>query len=248
MSVGAAPIARSEYIQKPIRVALANDHPIVRYGLRELLTLEEDIVVVGEAVSGPEAVEVVTATNADILIVDLGSATSRAWGLLELLRRAGNLVKTIALTDSENRNDFVRAMKLGCSGIVLKQTATQEMVTCIRSVHAGGIWLDRFATENSGTTYKNAGQPPLFSRREREILALLAHGYTNPQIAAKLFLSPQTIKNHLHHMYVKIGRKDRHQLAFYAIHQGLYRAIKSRAQLVGQGGGRGRDGDDPKGD
>lgn len=236
MSVGASPLAQSECIQERIRVSLAEDHPIVRYGLRELLKLEQDIDVVGEGVAGPEAIQVLTDTEADVLIVDLGSGDSRAWALLDGLRRAGNTAKIIVLADYENRRHFVRAMKLGCSGIVLKQTAATEIVRCIHSVNVGGIWLDRLAT--AGSAAHKCGAAPFFSRREREVLALLAHGYTNPEIAAKLFVSIQTVKNHVHRMYLKIGRKDRHQLAFYAIHQGLSPVIQSRARLSGDSGGR----------
>jgi DNA-binding NarL/FixJ family response regulator len=206
---------RSEHTSKRIRVALAEDHPIVRYSLRELLAPELDIDIVGEAVGGPEAVQTLTETNADILIVDIESGGSRSWALLDVLRRAGNAAKIIVLADSQKRNHFVRAMKLGCSGIVLKQTAAKEIVGCIRSVYVGGIWLDRVAADSQRP--HTTADAPLFSQREREVLALIARGHSNPEIAAKLVVSIQTVKNHLHHMYTKIGEKDRRRLVEYGI-------------------------------
>jgi two-component system nitrate/nitrite response regulator NarL len=140
------------------------------------------------------------------------------------------------LTASEDKNEFVQAMKLGCSGIVLKQTAPDLIVKSIRKVNSGEIWLDSHTTaavmrqfstgqEGSGGTSASGGKSrersPL-STREREIVALVAQGYKNKEMAEKMFISEQTVKNHLHNIFDKLGVSDRLELALYAIHKGLH--------------------------
>jgi DNA-binding NarL/FixJ family response regulator len=124
-------------------------------------------------------------------------------------------------------------MKLGCSGIVLKQTAAELIVKSIRKVHAGEIWLDSHTTAAVMRQFASPGEPvpqgsarprdrsPL-SQREREIVALVAQGYKNKEMAEKMFISEQTVKNHLHNIFDKLGVSDRLELALYAIHKGLH--------------------------
>ncbi len=139
------------------------------------------------------------------------------------------------LTASEDKNEFVQAMKLGCSGIVLKQTAPDLIVKSIRKVNAGEIWLDSHTTaavmrqfqtgvDGAGSSAqggKGRERSPL-SAREREIVALVAQGYKNKEMAEKMFISEQTVKNHLHNIFDKLGVSDRLELALYAIHKGLH--------------------------
>src|SRR5687767_3304102 len=131
---------------QPIRVVLADDHPIVRDGLRKLLTLEEDIEVVGEASDGREVVQVVQDSRPDVLILDLRMPYMDGLATLQALQQVDKKTKVIVLTASEDKNEFVQAMKLGCSGIVLKQTAPELIVKSIRKVHGGEIWLDSHTT------------------------------------------------------------------------------------------------------
>ena len=130
----------------PIRVVLADDHPIVRDGLRKLLSLEEDIEVVGEASDGREVVQVVQDARPDVLILDLRMPYMDGLATLQALQQIERKTKVIVLTASEDKNEFVQAMKLGCSGIVLKQTAPELIVKSIRKVHSGEIWLDSHTT------------------------------------------------------------------------------------------------------
>ena len=114
--------------------------------MRKLLTLEEDIEVVGEASDGREVVQVIQDTSPDILILDLRMPYMDGLATLQALQQLEKKVKVIVLTASEDKNEFVQAMKLGSSGIVLKQTATELIVKSIRKVHAGEIWLDSHTT------------------------------------------------------------------------------------------------------
>src|SRR5260370_5340220 len=131
---------------KAIRVVLADDHPIVRDGLRKLLSLEDDIEIVGEAADGREVLQVVQDTEPDVVILDLRMPNLDGLSALQALQQTNKRSKVIVLTASEDKNEFVQAMKLGCSGIVLKQTAPDLIVKSIRKVHSGEIWLDSHTT------------------------------------------------------------------------------------------------------
>jgi DNA-binding NarL/FixJ family response regulator len=217
----------------PIRVLISDDHPIVRDGLRKLLGLEDDLEVVGEAGDGEATVLLVEKLNPDVLLLDLRMPGVDGFGALQRLQKLNRKTRVIILTASEDKNEFVQAMKLGCSGIVLKQTAADLIIKSIRRVHAGEIWLDSnttaavmrsFASPLDGApqgSMRSRDRSPL-SNREREIVALVAQGYKNKEMAEKMFISEQTVKNHLHNIFDKLGVSDRLELALYAIHKGLH--------------------------
>ena len=217
-----------------IRILIADDHPIVRDGLKKLLTLEEDFEIVGEAADGCEVLDRVQELDPDVLLLDLRMPNLDGLSALQTLQQTNKRTRVIILTASEDKNEFVQAMKLGCSGIVLKQTAPELIVKSIRKVHGGEIWLDSHTTAavmrqfaapgevGSGSgTGKSRERSPL-SHREREIVQLVAQGYKNKEMAEKMFISEQTVKNHLHNIFDKLGVSDRLELALYAIHKGLH--------------------------
>jgi len=227
-----SPVAIQE--RQLIRIVLADDHPIVRDGLKKLLVLEEDIAVVGEASDGREVLDVIEQTHPDVVILDLRMPNMDGLAALDAIQKIVPKPRVIILTASEDKNEFVQAMKLGCSGIVLKQTAPELIVKSIRKVHSGEIWLDSHTTaavmrqfaapgEMLGThpAARNRERSPL-SQREREIVNLVAQGYKNREMAEKMFISEQTVKNHLHNIFDKLGVSDRLELALYAIHKGLH--------------------------
>jgi DNA-binding NarL/FixJ family response regulator len=216
-----------------IKVLIADDHPIVREGLRRLLSLEDDVEVVGEAGDGEATVALSEKLEPDIVLLDLRMPGMDGFGALQRLQRLSKKTRVIVLTASEDKNEFVQAMKLGCSGIVLKQTASDLIIKSIRKVHAGEIWLDSHTTAAVMRQFASPAEPSLaagvrsrdrspLSQREREIVALVAQGYKNKEMAEKMFISEQTVKNHLHNIFDKLGVSDRLELALYAIHKGLH--------------------------
>jgi DNA-binding NarL/FixJ family response regulator len=219
-----------------IRVVLVDDHPIVREGLRKLLELEDDISVVGEAENGRQALDVIEETNPDVLLLDLKMPGMDGITALQTLQHSPRKTRIIILTASEDKNEWVQAMKLGCSGIVVKQTQPDLIVKSIRKVYSGEIWLDSHTTaavmrqfaspqdQMSGGNGKSGRERSPLSAREREIVALVAQGYKNKEMAEKMFISEQTVKNHLHNIFDKLGVSDRLELALYAIHKGLHLA------------------------
>jgi DNA-binding NarL/FixJ family response regulator len=224
--------------QKPIRILIADDHPIFRDGLKQLLSLEADFQVVGDVGHGDDVLPAVNAQKPDILLLDLKLPGTHGLTILQKLQAAGNgVTRVIVLTASEDKSEFVQAMKMGTCGIVLKQSPTDLLFKSIRKVYAGEIWLDsdttaavmqQFATGSDDYSQSPAasnGRPrersPL-SQREREIVALVAQGFKNKEMAEKMFISEQTVKNHLHNIFDKLGVSDRLELALYAIHKKLH--------------------------
>src|SRR5450432_4201023 len=239
MDIMTAPVNQSpearENRKGTVRIVIADDHPIVRDGLKKLLLLEDDFEIVGEAGDGREVIEKVQALDPDVLLLDLRMPNLDGLSALQALQQTNKRTRVIVLTASEDKNEFVQAMKLGCSGIVLKQTAPDLIVKSIRKVHAGEIWLDSHTTAAvmrqfstaadlaaAGGGGKGGRERSPLSQREREIVALVAQGYKNKEMAEKMFISEQTVKNHLHNIFDKLGVSDRLELALYAIHKGLH--------------------------
>jgi DNA-binding NarL/FixJ family response regulator len=197
--------------------------------------LEDDFEVVGEAGDGREVLERLQELDPDVLLLDLKMPHLDGLAALSVLQQQNNRTKVIVLTASDDKNEFVQAMKLGCSGIVLKQTAPELIVKSIRKVNGGEIWLDSHTTAAVMRQFASPGEPggpsngttksrersPL-SQREREIVQLVAQGFKNKEMAEKMFISEQTVKNHLHNIFDKLGVSDRLELALYAIHKGLH--------------------------
>ncbi len=211
-----------------IRIAIADDHPIFRDGLRKLLALEEDFKVVAEARDGKEVLEILQKQEPDVLLLDLKMPGLDGLSTLQRLQAQKTKTKVIVLTASDDESEYVQAMKFGTSGIVLKQTATELLIKSIRKVHGGEIWLDsrttaavmkQFAAPGDAAA-KDRERSPL-SQREREIVVLVAQGFKNKEIAERMFISEQTVKNHLHNIFDKLGVSDRLELALYAIHKNI---------------------------
>jgi DNA-binding NarL/FixJ family response regulator len=222
--------------KRKIRIVVADDHPIFRDGLCRLLSLEEDFEVIAQANDGKEVLEILQKLEPDILLLDLKMPNLDGLATLQRLQSTRMRTRIIVLTASEDKQEFVQAVKFGTSGIVLKQTATELLIKSIRKVSNGEIWLDstttaavmrQFAQVDEPATVANTApsrdrdRSPL-SQREREIVALVAQGFKNKEMAEKLFISEQTVKNHLHNIFDKLGVSDRLELALYTIHKGLH--------------------------
>src|SRR6267142_798574 len=193
--------------KQQIRILMADDHAIFRDGLRKLIDGDEDITIVGEAQNGAECIKLL----AELEEVNFDQTPTRV----------------IVLTAAEDDRDVVRAMRLGARGVVLKQSATDLLVKSIHRVHAGEIWLDNRMTAEVMKAFSKSSESgprrekPLLSDREKEIVQLVAQGFRNKEIGEKLFISEQTVKNHLHNIFDKLGVSDRLELALYAIHHRL---------------------------
>jgi DNA-binding NarL/FixJ family response regulator len=210
--------------KKPVRVLICDDHAIFRDGLRKLLENEEDLAIVGEASNGNQCIQLLTKLKPDILLLDLRMPEKDGLAVLEEVNFDSLPTRVIVLTATEDDREVVRAVRLGARGIVLKDSATDLLIKSIRTVHAGEIWLDKKKTSDVIEAFKKSAEAgprrekPLLSDREKEIVQLVAQGFRNREIGEKLFISEQTVKNHLHNIFDKLGVSDRLELALYALH------------------------------
>lgn len=206
---------------------MADDHAIFRDGLRRLLEGADDMQIVGEASNGVECSKMLPKLKPDILLLDLRMPEKDGLGVLEEINFDNLATRVIVLTAAEDDRDVVRAMRLGARGVVLKQSASDLLHKSIRKVHEGEIWLDNRMTAEVIDAFKKSSESgqrrekPLLSDREKEIVQLVAQGFRNREIGEKLFISEQTVKNHLHNIFDKLGVSDRLELALYAIHHRL---------------------------
>jgi two-component system, NarL family, nitrate/nitrite response regulator NarL len=213
--------------RSPIRILIADDHAIFRDGLRKLLEEANDISIVGEASNGLECIRMLTKFKPDVLLLDLHMPEKDGLGVLEEVNFDSLPTRTIVLTAAEDDRDVIRAMRLGARGMVLKQSASDLLLKSIRKVYNGEIWLDNRMTAEVIDAFKKSAESgqrhekPLLSDREKEIVQLVAEGFRNREIGEKLFISEQTVKNHLHNIFDKLGVSDRLELALYAIHHRL---------------------------
>ncbi len=209
------------------RILLADDHPMVRRGLRMVLDSEPDLEVVAEAGDGAEAVETALAEGVDLAVLDV--AMPRMTGLqaaAELKRRKPEL-RTLMLSMYESEQYFFEALKAGASGYVLKSAADQDLVEACRAAMRGEPFLYPAAVTalirdflNRAARGEDGPADPL-TPRELEIVKLVAEGHTTDEIAATLVISKKTVEHHRSHILEKLGMRDRVELTRYAIRRGL---------------------------
>jgi two-component system, NarL family, nitrate/nitrite response regulator NarL len=206
-----------------IRVGLADDHPIFRQGLRALLHTEPGIAVVGEASDGDAAVRMVRGQPLDILLLDL--SMPRLNGIDVLREIQGARVKSVLFAAEIARGDIVAALRLGARGVLLKDSLPALVFKCIHSVMDGQYWVERDVVGDLLKTVaeleKGASSRIRLTARESEVLALIAAGCTNRDIAEKFQVSTDTVKHHVTNIFDKTGVSNRVELALFAIHHDL---------------------------
>jgi DNA-binding NarL/FixJ family response regulator len=198
-----------------ITVLLVDDHPVVRRGLRALLEVQDGIVVAGEAADGPTAVSLAATLRPDIVLLDLRLPGVDGAALIEPLRAAGTRV--LVLTSATEPSVAARAVRAGAAGVLYKDIDPDALVRAIRSVRDGHVLL---APETVGSLLRGSRAEAL-TPRESEVLARIAEGRSNREIARLLGLSEKTVKAHVSSVLAKLGVQDRTQAAVYAVrHQG----------------------------
>jgi two-component system response regulator NreC len=200
-----------------IRIVLADDHRVVRLGLRLVLEVEPDFEVLGEAGDVTEARRKVDALNPDVLILDLNMPGEASLDAIPSLREQYPDTQVVVLTMQDDPSFARDALRAGALGYVLKESAESELVEAVRRAAQGLGYLNpglggQLATDAA----VGSDAPDALSPRELEVLALLAEGHTNAEIAARLFLSPRTVESHRANIQSKTGRKTRAELVAYA--------------------------------
>lgn len=212
----------SDGSSQPIRVMVVDDHTMVRRGLTTFLKVYDDLELAGEASTGEAAIKLCAEVLPDVVLMDLmlpdmdGATATRA------IRRQSPQVEVVALTSYKEPELIKSALEAGAIGYLLKDVSADELAHAIRAAHAGRATLSSEATQ---VIVRAAGQPPEpgfdLTVREREVLVLLVEGLTNDQIAARLTVSPSTIKSHVSNILTKLGVASRTEAVTLALRQGL---------------------------
>ncbi len=213
----------------PVRVLIADDHPIFLAGLRKLLETEPDFAVVGAAPGGRETLDLARALQPDVLLLDLAMPQVTGLDVLRTLPAELPRLRVVLLTASIDPGDMVAALRLGAAGVLLKTAATELLAKCLRAVMSGEYWIDRDTVPSLVDALAKV-KPPApepnrrpfgLTPRELEVMALIATGASNRAIALQLNLSEDTIKHHVSSIFEKTGQSSRVELALFATHFGL---------------------------
>jgi len=208
-------------MSEQIRIVIADDHSMIREGLKQLLELEGDIQVVAEAGNGEECLKVIEKEKPDVVLLDINMPVMNGLKMLETLRNSKNRKQKVLILTIHNEIEYLmKAVDIGVEGYVLKDAESSVLKKAICTVHSGEKYIDfsmvpmlneKIAQE------KEKVEDEKLTRREIEVLKLLAEGLFNKEIAYKLSISEKTVKNHVSNIFKKIGVFDRTQAAVYAI-------------------------------
>ena len=205
-----------------IRVLIADDHGVVREGLRTYLQLQDGLEVVGEAGDGEEAVREAERLRPDVILMDLVMPKLDGVGAMRELRERLPRTRVIVLTSFADDERLLPAVRAGAAGSLLKNVQPAELARAVRLAHAGETLLDpSVATRLVDAIAEAPAERAQLTPREEEVLALIARGLSNKRIAFQLGLSEKTVKTHVAHVLSKLGVADRTQAAVYAVRTGI---------------------------
>ncbi|WP_432826021.1 response regulator [Dactylosporangium sp. CA-092794] len=217
--------------EQPLRVFVADDHALFRSGLRTLIGTQPDLVCVGEAADGREAVDAIARSRPDVAVLDVRMPRLDGLGATEaVLAAPGNRTRVLVLTTYDSDEYVYRAIRAGASGFLLKSLPPEELVAAIRIAARGDALIDPSVTRRHigrfATSLAPPPEPPELSRltgREREVLLLLAEAHSNAEIARRLHVGEETVKTHVSRILAKLGLRDRIHAVVYAHLNGLVR-------------------------
>ena len=204
-----------------IRILVADDHSVVRKGLRMFLSLQSDLEIVGEAADGEEAVAMARQLKPDVVLMDIKMPKMDGIAATEAIRRELPDTEVIALTSVLEDASVVGAVRAGAIGYLLKDTEADELCRAIKAAAAGQVQLSPQAAARLMREVRAPETPETLSERETDVLRLLAQGYSNKDLAQSLNLSEKTVKTHVSNILGKLGVPSRTQAALYAVRIGL---------------------------
>lgn len=212
-----------------IKLVIVDDHTLFREGIKKILSLEKDIEIIGEAFDGEEVIGLLGRCDPDIMLLDVKMERINGLQILPQIVEQFPRLKVVILTAQISPAESVKAIRDGARGIILKHAASEFLIKGVRKVFAGELWADSSTmtqvVESLSRKFRvdrgpEKGRKEL-SEREIEVVVLVASGHRNKEIAAKLFISEQTVKTHLSNIFQKLEVNDRLELALYAMRNGL---------------------------
>jgi DNA-binding NarL/FixJ family response regulator len=219
--------------QKNIRILIADDHPLFRTGLRKFLEVQPNYTVVGEAGDGDEAVRRVQELRPDVLLMDLTMPRQPGMEALRELNKSGFRLHIVLLTASIEKAQILEALQLGARGVILKETAPELLLKCVKSVLEGQYWVGRESVADLVDTMRGLSAAPAggkaafgLSQRELQVVSAVVSGLSNKEIAVRFSLSEDTVKHHLTRIFDKLKVSNRLELALYAMNYGLLKREK----------------------
>ncbi len=214
-----------------IRVCLVDDHDLIRTGLRQILELDPEIAVVGEASRALDAIHLVEASRPDVIFMDIRMPGMNGIEATRILRDKHPNMKVVLLTNFEEKEYLIEGLKAGAAGYLLKDIEKEELHKIVHAVHKGKSILDPSATsilikETFNTPVQSGKAPPpippeKLTTREFEVLELISRGQSNKEIGAKLFVTEQTVKFHVKTIFRKLGAKSRSEAVYLAVQNSL---------------------------
>ncbi|MCS7062197.1 MAG: response regulator transcription factor [Anaerolineae bacterium] len=204
-----------------IRILIADDHAVVRQGLRMFLSLDPDLEIVGEAADGAEAVQKARELKPDVVVMDLLMPVMDGIAATAIIRRELPETEVLALTSVLEDASVIGAVKAGAIGYMLKDTQADELCRAIKAAAAGQVQLSPRAAARLMREVRLPDSPEALTERETEVLRLLAQGRSNKEIAAALTIGEKTVKTHVSNILAKLGVQSRTQAALYAVRMGL---------------------------
>jgi DNA-binding NarL/FixJ family response regulator len=205
-------------VPEPIRVLIADDHAVVREGLRSFFELQEDMEVVGEAADGAEAVALAGELHPDVVLMDLVMPNLNGVEAMRRMREQALTTRVIVLTSFLDEEQVLPAMRAGAAGYLLKNVEPQELARAVRTAHAGEALIDPTVAARLVDTLAKEDVDDGYGRltaREQEVLGLIGRGLSNKRIALELGVAEKTVKTHVSHVLAKLGLADRTQAALY---------------------------------
>ncbi|GLC29000.1 response regulator [Clostridium omnivorum] len=205
-----------------ISVLIADDHELIREGLKKLMSLEDDLKLVGEARDGEEAIGISKKNKVDVMVLDFNMPKINGIEVMKMLKEEGKDIKVIILTIENDRRTLNQAIEMGADGYVLKESSGIEIVNAIRTVYGGEKYIDKTLVSLlfSQIKKKDKGVQNIIdslTKREMEILIKLSKGLSNKEIGQQLYLSEKTVKNYVSNIFKKINTDDRVKATIFAL-------------------------------
>jgi len=228
-----------DFVGNQIKIVIVDDHPVVRAGLRQVLSAASDIQVIGEGENGEQALQLVEECHPDVLVLDVSLPKLNGLDVTRRLRAQGDPTAILILTVHDDNATIFGLLECGATGYVLKDEALETLASAVRAAAQHQPWLSQAVTHRllqrslpqsfpgnpSGPTGEGCGEA--LTRREKEVLCLLAEGLDNTAIARRLVITTRTVQNHVSNLYSKLGTSSRTEAALYAIRHGLVRVTQA---------------------